>query len=225
VMKVLIGAIVLFFLIISGGYRAQQILSVNLNEINAAINDKQADFYFDSLQIRYLRFDSTLSAVHYHYIYYSQSLMPWYNPMHQNESQKLFYQLLREREFSEALIHGKLAYSYDPYNLKTLFGLFVCYTNLGQQKKADAHLAQYYGLISAIANSGDGKSITTAFVVNSIDDEYEFIANLRLHVKKHHLAPGPTDVLHVEKTKNSKGNGNYKKLYFNLAIPQLYLQR
>jgi hypothetical protein len=224
-MKVWVIGIALNIVVVYCSVRAQQILTINLTEIQSVIQDEDTEFFFDSLHNRYLRFDTTLTARHYHFIYYAQSLLPNYNPLMQNESQKLFYQLLREREFNEALIHGKLAYSNDPYNLKTLFGLFVCYNNLGQSKKADAHLSQYYGLLSAIANSGDGKSVQTAFVVNTIDDEYEFVANLRLRVKKHHLVEGPTDLLHVEKSKGDTNKVKYKKLYFNIAIPHLYLQR
>jgi hypothetical protein len=224
-MRIWLIVILINLSIVFGAIRAQQILSINLQEIETAIKDSSSEFFFDSLELRYLQFDSSLTGRHYYYIYYAQSLLPEYNPLIQDEGQKLFYQLLREREFNEALIHGKLAYSKDPYNLKTLFGLFVCYNNLGQQKKADAHLAQYYGLLSAIASSGDGKSIQTAFVVNNIDDEYEFVANLKLSIKKHHLLDGPTDLLHVEKIKGIKPKTNYKKIYFNLSIPHLFLKK
>ncbi len=58
-----------------------------------------------------------------------------------------------------------------------------------------------------------------------VDDEYEFIASLHHRVKKQELVLGPTDLLYLEKTKSKpKKSPNYRKMYFNIEIPFLYMK-
>jgi hypothetical protein len=204
---------------------AQRILTVDLTEINVTIKNPESPFYYENLLKRFQNFDSTLTKQDFHYLYYGNFFQPTYFPYSNNESQKQFYQLLKSKEFNEALIHGKLANSQEPLNLKVLFGLYICYSKLGQPKIGDQYLFQYYGLLSAIFNSGDGKSISTAFVVLSVDDEYEFIASIHHRVKKQELILGSTDLMYLEKTKSKpKKTPNYRKMYFNVEIPFLYMR-
>lgn len=204
---------------------AQRVLTIDLSEINKAISKTESPFYYQNLLNRFQQFDTSLTQQDFHYLYYGQYFQSSYVPYSTNESQKQFYQLLRSKEFNEALIHGKLAISQEPLNLKVLFGLYVCYSKLGQPKVGDLYLFQYYGLLSAIFNSGDGKSIQTAFVVLSIDDEYEFIASMHHRVKKQELIVGTTDLMYLEKTKSKpKKAPNYRKMYFNVEIPFMYIR-
>jgi hypothetical protein len=204
---------------------AQQVLTVNLTEINKTTKNSESPFYYENLIKRFQDFDTTLTKQDFYYLYYGNYFQPTYFPYSYNESQKQFYQLLRSKEFNEALIHGKLALSQEPLNLKVLFGLYICYSKLGQPKVGDLYLFQYYGLLSAIFNSGDGKSISTAFVVLSIDDEYEFIASIHHRVKKQELVLGTTDLMYLEKTKSKpKKTPNYRKMYFNVEIPLIYMR-
>lgn len=205
---------------------AQQVLTVNFTEVEASITNATSPFYYPTLMERFQKFDSTLTAQDFHHIYYGNYFQLEYLPYSTNESQKQLYNLLRTREFNEALIHGKLAFTQEPLNLKVLFGMYVCYSNLGETKLADNYLFLYYGLLSALFNSGDGKSVETAFVVLSVDDEYEMVASLNLRVKKQELVLGPTDVLHVEKNKSSKKKGpKYKRMYFNVSLPFMFLNK
>jgi hypothetical protein len=50
-----------------------------------------------------------------------------------------------------------------------------CYGDMGDAKRADFHQAVARGLLAAIAQSGDGESPETAFVVIAIEEEYSFL--------------------------------------------------
>lgn len=111
---------------------AQRVLTVDLIEINVTIKNPESPFYYENLLKRFQNFDTTLTKQDFHYLYYGNFFQPTYFPYYNNESQKQFYQLLRSKEFNESLIHGKLAISQETLYLNVLFGLYICYSKLGQ---------------------------------------------------------------------------------------------
>jgi hypothetical protein len=78
----------------------------------------------------------------------------------------------------------------------------------------------YYGLLSEIYYSGDGKTCETAMVVIKVSDEYEIISELQLSVEMQSLV-GDCDLMEFDTKLQEleKGEKPIKQLYFNVRIP------
>ena len=75
------------------------------------------------------------------------------------------------------------------------------------------HRMVYYGLLTAIVTSGDGKTPKTAYKVISVDEEYTLLNHIGADLKSQTLVDGPCDAMAVEL------NGSQTTIYFNVAIP------
>jgi hypothetical protein len=75
------------------------------------------------------------------------------------------------------------------------------------------HRMMYYGLMTSIVSSGDGKSPKTAYKVISVDEEYTFLNHIGAKLKRQSLKDGPSDEMEVDI------EGTPTVIYFNVAIP------
>ncbi len=197
---------------------AQQVLSVDLGKIESITNDISSENYYPTLLTRFNQFDTTLSAKQMHLLYYGKYFQPFYEPTSLHEDREEMFDLIKKKDFSSALIHGKLAFNADPLDLKTLFGLYLCHQNLYNTLEAENYQFLYYALIGTILKTGSGKSIDEAFVIMNISDEYEIISSLGKDIKKHKTIKGTTDCFKLKKGEDKVLN-KIKKLYFNISIP------
>ena len=72
---------------------------------------------------------------------------------------------------------------------------------------------RYNNILSAIFDSGDGKTAATAFVVMCVSDEYEVMASMQVENTAQSLN-GNCDVMDLK-----KNDINIDKLYFNVSKP------
>jgi hypothetical protein len=76
----------------------------------------------------------------------------------------------------------------------------------------------YYGLLSSIVDSGDGKTSATAFKVISVDEEYTLLNFMGADVKRQSLQ-GACDVM------ETMIEGKPVTIYFDVSIPLKAMQR
>lgn len=76
---------------------------------------------------------------------------------------------------------------YGSPNIQPHMTLAVCLEKLGDQAKADHHRDIADGFLDAIAKTGDGKSVETAFKVITIAEEYAMMSALGLKMKSQSL--------------------------------------
>ena len=68
----------------------------------------------------------------------------------------------------------------NPTDLETISVVMECYyRQQDSSTKLNHYSNQFRKLVDAMLSSGDGKSEKTAFLVNSVSDEYIFLAILR----------------------------------------------
>jgi hypothetical protein len=126
----------------------------------------------------------------------------------------------------EAIEAGQHTLLENPVNLPVIRRLLICYHVLEDKATAAQYAQLYFGLLNAIYNSGDGKSVKTAFVVITVSNEYEVLCDLELSRESQALM-GTTDVLYLdmEEQKKAKLKPKIKALYFNVEKPLTYLRK
>ena len=204
----------------------QKISNIDFDEIKLAIQDSSSIYYYPLLIERYQQFDTTFTEREYKYIYYGNIYSDRYNPygMTGNDNGIKFFDLFKQGKFDEAIPYGQEIINENPVNLRILFRILVCYHNLGDRQSAQKYANMYFPLLDVIYNSGDGKSIKTAFVVVSGHDEYEILNDLELTRTAQALI-GQTDVLTINTKgqKTKRGQKKIKELYFDVSKPLSWL--
>jgi hypothetical protein len=74
------------------------------------------------------------------------------------------------------------------------------------------HRLVYYGLVTSIAASGDGKTPKTAYKVVSVSEEYTLLNHIDAKVKEQRLVEGPCDAMDVE------WRGKDETIYFDVSV-------
>ncbi len=197
---------------------AQTALHVDIEKIKQQTSEITSENYYPTLLNRFISADTTLSNKQLHFLYYGKYNQSFYHPYDPVEGQTDMYYNIEQKQFNAALIYGKRAFDLDPLDLKTLFGISLCYHYLNKEEEMNKYLWLYYSLISVILESGSGNSIDNAMVVMSVSDEQEIINSLQKKIKKQKLLKGTTDLVYLEKSKEKELNF-IKKLYFNIELP------
>lgn len=96
-----------------------------------------------------------------------------YNPYGgDREARKTMLSALKAKEFDKALESSNDILKANYLDLVAHFAALTAERELGNTDKSEYHKYVMQGLLKSISNSGDGKSMETAFVVISIDEEY-----------------------------------------------------
>jgi len=199
---------------------SQNISNVNFDEIKLKIKDSTSSTYYPKLIKRFIEFDKTLTNDDYKLIYYGNVYQSYYSPYGDSDNQDKFMELYKSEKYTEAIPLGEKVIQENAVNPKILFKLLVCHYTTGDTVTAKKYAKLYWGLLNRIYESGDGNGINSAYVVISVDDEYEILADLSLSMTKQALV-GVTDVLTISKKgqKPPKGQKKITKLYFNVSKP------
>ncbi len=205
---------------------AQKISNVDFTTIKKLSEDSLSTLFYHSLVKRFAESDTTLNYIDSNVIYYASAFARTYNPYGSSDEEKIFFDFYKQQKYTEAIPHGEAALKENPVNLKLLFRMLVCHHQLGDKENAKKYARMYFPLLNVIYQSGDGRSIETAFVVISVADEYEILSDLQLSITKQALV-GETDVLTIDKKgqKPKKGEEKIKELYFNVSIPFEHLSK
>lgn len=94
----------------------------------------------------------------------------------------------------------------------------MAYEALDNKKRSDYHRYIALGLLRSIADSGDGKTKKSAFIVISVAEEYAYLDMMGLKMKQQSLIEDnghEYDVLETE----DKETGEKITLYFNVDLP------
>jgi len=93
----------------------------------------------------------------------------------------------------------------------------VVYRRGNDDAKAEFHRAIGMGLLKSIQDSGDGRSIETAFVVISAEEEFALLRSQGLQAKARSMIRGGGRAFDVIDAADDAGHKG--RLYFNVAIP------
>lgn len=216
-------AIVAYLSSISPTY-GQSATNLRFNEVSKEINDSNSTNFYPKLIERFLRHDTTLTEKENTLIYYGNYFYQNYSPYSRHRKEDKFLKYYFAENYNKAIPIGKKIIQDNPVNIKVLLKLLVSYYQIGDTLNTDLYADMYFDLIEVILNSGDGNSITTAYVVINVSDEYEVLKYFELESKGQVLSV-ETDILTID-TVNQKtisGKEKIEKLYFNVGYPNSYI--
>lgn len=203
---------------------AQKIGTVDFDEIKLLTQDSLSETYYPKLIERFMNFDSTLTENDYKLLYYGNIFTESYNPYGTSNTEGEFLELYNKQEYTKALPLGMKVLEENPINTTILFKMYVIYYQLNDKENLNNYALLYYGLLSEIYYSGDGKTCETAMVVIKVSDEYEILSEMQVKLEMQSLV-GDCDLIEFDTESQITDNEQnpIKELYFNVRIPLEYL--
>lgn len=162
----------LFLMMAASGFSQKS--KINLDDIKKEITDKDSEFYYQKMLYKYKGLPKSIDSVEAQYLYYGRNFLD----KTVSTSDKPFKKLLddfKKQDYTETITKANQLLSEDPTNLDLLMIMLQCYDKQQDVKNFSYYLSQFKLLTSAILDSGDGKSEDSAYLVNSVGDEYILI--------------------------------------------------
>lgn len=166
--------IFLFFFLMIAAFGFSQKSKINLDDIKKEITDKDSEFYYQKMLFKYKGLPKSIDSVEAQHLYYGRTFLD----KTISTSDKSFKKLLddfKKQDYAETITKANQLLSVDPTNLDLLMIMLQCYDKQQDVKNFTYYLSQFKLLTSAILDSGDGKSEDSAYLVNSVGDEYILI--------------------------------------------------
>jgi Domain of unknown function (DUF4919) len=203
---------------------SQSISKVNFDEIKKTIKDTSSVFYYPKLKKKILNKDSSLSAEEYHHLYYGNVFQRYYQPYGISNLKKSLAEDYKLKDYDKVLRTGEEVLQENPVDLEVLLKMSIASLKLEKDDEKHFYAKHYYSFLETIYKSGDGKDLMSAFVVVSVDHEYQILGDLGLRAVEQHLITD-CDLLKFKKSDQEKikGKKKVKELFFNVRMPLLSL--
>lgn len=134
-----------------------------------------------------------------------------------DEAREMF-QALSGKDYKKAVEKADIVLASEFVDMNAQFVEFIAYRELQDSKRSDFHKAVFDGLLRSITDSADGKSLKTAYVVISVDEEYVVLRVLGLTPSQQSVVHDDGHSYDVLEAKDPKANQTVR-LYFNVDIP------
>ncbi|MFC7346467.1 DUF4919 domain-containing protein [Chryseobacterium zhengzhouense] len=147
---------------------------LDFKEIEKNLSNEKSNYNYEKLIFKFKGMPKSLDSIEARHLYYGRNFRNDKVSTIDDDFKDLA-DSFKAGDFEECIKKGKILYTKDPTNLDVILILLRAYD---QTKKVDDfvhHLSQLRLLTNAIRTSGDGKSEKTAFIVNSVGDEYIFL--------------------------------------------------
>jgi hypothetical protein len=135
-----------------------------------------------------------------------------------SKSEEAMADALNKKDYPAALKAAEAVLDSNYVNIDAHFVALVANQEMGATDKADFHRTVFRGLINSIRNSGDGKSLETAWVVITVHEEYVMLRVLGFRPSQQSLVNQKGHSYDVMKVKNAE-DGTEQTFYFNVDIP------
>ncbi|WP_144283162.1 DUF4919 domain-containing protein [Chryseobacterium echinoideorum] len=162
---------ILFFFVIIPFLGFAQHTELNLKQIEKNISNPKSGYGYEKLIFKFKGYPKSLDSIEAQHLYYGRNFIENKVSVADEKFVKLA-DAFKTGNFQECIQIGKVLYGEDPTNLDVILILLRAYDSLKDGSNFVHHLNQLRLLTEAIKDSGDGKSEKTAFVVNSVGDEY-----------------------------------------------------
>jgi hypothetical protein len=201
----------IYLLLCSYVLSAQKIANVDFDAVKKS-SDSSSGAYKKLLD-RFVKADTTLTKKDYTTLYYGQCFQKEYDPYGTDDNFDKFKKFYQGEDFTKALPYALKMIEKNPMDMKMTFKALVCYYKMNDEAGKFKMGLRYNNIMSAIFDSGDGKTAATAFVVMCVSDEYELMASMKVENSAQSL-DGNCDVMDLK-----KNDLNIDKLYFNVSKP------
>lgn len=167
----------LVLLFVAGIFSAQK-SQPDLKLIEKNLASKKSDFNYEKLIFKYKGLPKSLDSIEAQHLYYGRNFQKTIST-----SSPEFTSLadaFKDKDVDKSINLGKEIYGKDPTNLDVLLILLRGYEIKKDLSNFSHHMNQLRSLTDAMKSSGDGKSEKTAYVVNSVGDEYILLNMLNI---------------------------------------------
>jgi hypothetical protein len=135
-----------------------------------------------------------------------------------SKSEEAMTDALNKKDYPAALKDAEAVLESNYVNIDAHYVALVANQEMGAMDKAEFHRTVFRGLINSIRNSGDGKSLETAWVVINVHEEYVLLRVLGFRPSGQSLVNQNGHSYDVMKVKNAE-DGTEQTFYFNVDIP------
>ncbi|HEY8188648.1 MAG TPA: DUF4919 domain-containing protein [Pyrinomonadaceae bacterium] len=102
-----------------------------------------------------------------------------------SKNEEAMFAALKAAEYEKALASSEKILAANYLDINAHFGAFAANRHLERSEKADYHRYVVQNLLKSITDSGDGKTMETAFFVISVDEEYAWFHFMGLQPSGH----------------------------------------
>jgi hypothetical protein len=131
--------------------------------------------------------------------------------------EKAMFKSLSRKDFPEALKVAETVLASEYINMDAHFIAAMAHREMGDTERAEFHRTVFRSLIDSIRNSGDGKSMETAWVVVTVHEEYVVLRALGYQPSGQALLEKDGHSYDQMKVKNAE-DGTEQTIYFNIDI-------
>ncbi|MEC3876561.1 DUF4919 domain-containing protein [Chryseobacterium salviniae] len=169
--------LLLLFSVFSFGQKSKP--AVDLKTIGKNLKNGKSPYNYEKMIFKYKGYPKSLDSIESQHLYYGRNFR---NDLVSttDENFKTLADAFKNGNFDECIKQGKALYEKDPTNLDVLLILLRAYDSKKDGSNFMHHLNQFRTLTDAVRHSGDGKSENTAYLVNSVGDEYILLNILNL---------------------------------------------
>ncbi|WP_449388957.1 DUF4919 domain-containing protein [Chryseobacterium lineare] len=152
---------------------------IDLKTIRKDLKNEKSPYNYDKLIFKYKAYPKSLDTIESQHLYYGRNFRED-KISTLDDDFKVLAESFKNGDFDECIRQGKILYEKDPTNLDILLILMRSYDSKKEGSNFMHHLNQFRTLTDAVRSSGDGKSEKTAYLVNSVGDEYILLNILNL---------------------------------------------
>jgi hypothetical protein len=135
-----------------------------------------------------------------------------------SKSEDAMTDALNKKDYPAALKNAEAVLESNYVNIDAHYVALVANREMGAMDKAEFHRTVFRGLINSIRNSGDGKSMETAWVVINVHEEYVMLRALGFRPGEQSLIRKDGHSYDEMKVKSVE-DGTAQTFYFNVDIP------
>lgn len=147
--------------------------------IEKDLKNEKSPYNYEKLIFKYKGYPKSLDTIEAQHLYYGRNFRKDLVET-TDEDFKNLAEAFKSNNFEDCIKQRKALYDKDPTNLDILLILLKAYDNQKDGTNFIHHLNQFRSLTEAVRSSGDGKTEKTAYLVNSVGDEYILLNILNL---------------------------------------------
>lgn len=213
--------VTLFVLFITAAFAQDFEFKVpDYKQIQKEVQNKKSVYYYPLLKERLSRYDASLTAADFQYLYYGYIFDKDYDP-YRNFSKEddlalyLNREVLDPKDYDKIIELTKSAIQEFPFDIRMMNILAYLYHLKGDEEQSKKVSAIFHGILNTIMHSGDGVTCETGFHVIVVGHEYVLLNMLELNNTGQSLV-GNCDFIEIATTETFKIKG----LYFNIEKMQ-----
>ena len=199
--------------------RFKSIRSPEIHTLDKYISDRKHRFYYKTLTDKFSKDFRSLALDEYFMLYYGQIVSERYIPYASNERFRAdsLFSMMNMGQYAEAAVMGAGYLDKNPSEIAIYHYTGLAYMNSGNYLKADEYFHKYYGFITSILATGDGKSPESAYIVISANEEYTLMEYMGLRVSQQLLTEQKNQYFDV--LTGITRSGEERQVYFNIDKP------